>query len=756
MTSPIKIGEETVDGSWFYFRGVAELSNGGFATAEYSMVSTVSYLSVRYTSANGEDTNSVTLVSQPWVHDGSTVDYVIFMPVIAGLSDGGAIISATIRHQYFSEGLQNDDPDPSSSTDSNYSAILNEDGSVRNYFSVPDDFGIQNISVSDNGQFMLVGQSDFSDTINARIYDGSGVLIDGSISIDAPEDLRPIMPSAAAIDGGYVVAWTNASAVELSGVVSMQLLDRSGEKVGGPIEIASRGSSVSVKALEDERFIVTWSGSDGSDNGIHAQLYSATGETIGDEFIVNTETAEDQGEASVTELADGSYVVVWTDMSGTGGDPSAPGIKGQVFAATGEKRGDEFLVNTQTDGYQQLPHVIALTGERFVVQWNSQDGSIREQIFDASNLPNDFVAPTIEGLSDDTVAENTENRTIFGTVEATDAGSAAGELRFELLDDADGRFTIGAASGAVRVADSLLLDYEQLDSFTIEVRVTDAGGNFADRELTIHLDDVSPETVSGDDRGNLIRAGAGADSLSGAGGADTLEGGGGADTLDGGEDADRLVGGNGNDRYLVDDMGDVVVEASGGGNDEVQTTLSYTLSASFEALTLCGGQDIHGTGNGLANRITGNSGDNTLAGKGGADRLDGGRGADKLDGGLGADRLDGGLGADVLIGRGGADIFRFNTAIDGGDNVDAIKGFSAAKDTIELAKSVFPALSLGALDDDAFVVGARAADDEDRIIYKSSTGALLYDRDGAGGADAIRFATLGRGLDIDADDFRVI
>ncbi|MDR4305426.1 hypothetical protein IHQ68_02160 [Chelatococcus sambhunathii] len=54
------------------------------------------------------------------------------------------------------------------------------------------------------------------------------------------------------------------------------------------------------------------------------------------------------------------------------------------------------------------------------------------------------------------------------------------------------------------------------------------------------------------------------------------------------------------------------------------------------------------------------------------------------------------------------------------------------------------------------MVGAKAADDEDRIIYKSSTGALLYDRDGAGGADAVKFAMLGRGLDIDADDFRVI
>ncbi|HAX19216.1 MAG TPA: hypothetical protein DCY64_02895 [Hydrogenophaga sp.] len=120
----------------------------------------------------------------------------------------------------------------------------------------------------------------------------------------------------------------------------------------------------------------------------------------------------------------------------------------------------------------------------------------------------------------------------------------------------------------------------------------------------------------------------------------------GANVLDGKAGADTHAGGAGNDTYLVDDVGDVVEEAAGQGTDLVKASVSYTLSANVEKLTLEGGGNIDGSGNGLNNVLTGNAGNNVLFGGGGNDTLTGGAGDDDLVGGEGADSMTGGAGAD--------------------------------------------------------------------------------------------------------------
>ena len=203
--------------------------------------------------------------------------------------------------------------------------------------------------------------------------------------------------------------------------------------------------------------------------------------------------------------------------------------------------------------------------------------------------------------------------------------------------------------------------------------------------------------------------------------------------LDGAAGADTLIGCAGNDTYVVDNVGDYVLEDIGGGTDIVMASISYMLTANVENLTLTGATAINGYGNSLDNVLTGNAG---------ANYLDGGAGNDSLIGGAGNDTLTGGAGNDTLDGGAGADFFRFNSA-PGTGNIDRIMNFSVADDTIYLDLSVFTAFGkLGPIASGAFNTGSVATEADDRIIFNKATGDLFYDADGSGRGAAVQFATI--------------
>ena len=221
--------------------------------------------------------------------------------------------------------------------------------------------------------------------------------------------------------------------------------------------------------------------------------------------------------------------------------------------------------------------------------------------------------------------------------------------------------------------------------------------------------------------------------LTGNGIGNVLYGNAGVNALNGAAGADYMVGFGGDDVYLVDTAGDIVVEEANGGRDVVYASSSYTLAAGSSVEVLSTG----GLGETTAIDLTGNALGNVLFGN------------------AGANVLNGGAGADYLAGFGGADTFAFTTAL-GGGNVDYLTDFRAVDDTFALDDAVFGGLAPGALSAGAFVAGAAAADADDRIIYNSATGQLLFDADGNGAGAAVLFATVDAGTIITAADFMVI
>lgn len=316
----------------------------------------------------------------------------------------------------------------------------------------------------------------------------------------------------------------------------------------------------------------------------------------------------------------------------------------------------------------------------------------------------------------------------------------------------------GGAGHDTYVVDSLLDTTVELANQGRDHVLASLTWTLADHVDDLTLTSANADNGTGNDLGNAINGNNQVNTLTGLDGNDTLKGHGGADVLIGGLGNDRIFGGAGiddmqggvgNDVYNVDHASDVITELAGEGNERVESSVSYTISANIEDLTLLGAGAINGTGNDDANILTGNGNANTLSGggandiiygAGGGDALFGGDGDDVLKGQDGDDSLHGDAGRDQLFGGDGADGFYFEAM--GSATRDKIRDFDATDDTIFLDTSVFTQIALGTLAANAFVNGTSAGDADDRIIYDSVSGNLWYDEDGTGAAPQVIFAVV--------------
>ncbi|MYM70112.1 DUF4214 domain-containing protein [Pseudoduganella sp. FT55W] len=266
-----------------------------------------------------------------------------------------------------------------------------------------------------------------------------------------------------------------------------------------------------------------------------------------------------------------------------------------------------------------------------------------------TELPGEGTDTVLTSLAKYTLADNVEQLVYTGTVQFTGTGNAlansitggagndslSGGLGNDTLAGGYGKDTIdgGDGSDVVKLAgkfsdytvtrlnatDTVLTSRAGLDLNVVTVRNVESFA-FADGDKT--LDQVLYNVISTSN--------------------DKLYGGDGNDSLDGGAGADTMAGGLGNDIYVIDNVGDTIVEKAGEGIDLAQVGLAaanatYVLADNVENATVTSAAAVNLTGNSMDNTLTGNGAANTLTGGGGNDTLDGGAGADKLAGGSGDD-----------------------------------------------------------------------------------------------------------------------
>jgi Ca2+-binding RTX toxin-like protein len=283
-------------------------------------------------------------------------------------------------------------------------------------------------------------------------------------------------------------------------------------------------------------------------------------------------------------------------------------------------------------------------------------------------------------LSSSTVNENAANNTVVGLLTASGAPGGA-TLTYTLLNNASGRFSITGGNQLV-VNNGVLLDFEQANSHSATVQVSDGLGGTFTQAFAISVANVDPENIAGTSVADVIYGGVLNDTIDGMTGDDQIFGGGGNDLITGGVGNDILDGGAGIDTlsyanatsavtvelsqtgprntngagidtysnfenvigslfsgdYLVGTVGDNTIDG-GGGVDSISyanatSGVTVSLAISGPQNTVGAGVDtllgsfgtIYGTS--YVDTLTGNALDNLIFGSGGADTLKGGQGND--------------------------------------------------------------------------------------------------------------------------------
>jgi Ca2+-binding RTX toxin-like protein len=579
-----------------------------------------------------------------------------------------------------------------------------------------------------DGRF-VVTYSDFSgsggDTsdfaIRARIFNADGTQSVPEFLVNTTTLNSQYESCVTALaDGRFIVTYTDESASggdTDSAAIRARIFNADGTQSVPEFLVNTTTSFIqlesSVAALADGRIVVTYTdfsatGGDTSGGAIRARIFNADGTQSVPEFLVNTTTLSTQRDSQVTALADGRFVVTYTDFSSTGDDTSSLAIRARIFNADGTQSIPEFLVNTTTFSNQVDSSVAAMADGRFVVTYSDENssgdsfGGVRSQIFDPTRFDGTAGADTVTGGNfddrylgyggedvmsgrggddylnggegSDTLSGDDGNDRLEGGNSADFLyGGTGDDLVFggagidQLFGDA-GNDSLYGGVGADTInggADFDLARYDQAAT-GVYARLDGVAGSYGeaagDTFTAIEglVGSYFADILVGSANTDFLFGSIGADTLYGLGGADTLDGGAGNDNLYGGTGADALIGGADFDLARYDDATSGVYARLDGVAGSYGDAAGDTFN-SIEGLVGSGFADIL-VGSANADTLTGSGGIDTLYGLGGSDTMFGGADGDTLDGGAGNDSLYGGAGADTLNGGADFDLARYDDA----------------------------------------------------------------------------------------------
>ncbi|HRO15899.1 MAG TPA: calcium-binding protein [Paracoccus sp. (in: a-proteobacteria)] len=521
-------------------------------------------------------------------------------------------------------------------------------------------FDLQAVTSSATSTMIAYRISEAGDTrVVARIFDATAGTLGPVVSLMNPPDNIGPMDAAVLPNGNYVIAaGTNAA----DDGIAIRIISPTGVNVlaytvlAGTTTDGATVDDVSVTALANGNFVIAATETDANDTDVRIRVVSPAGTVLASPFVSGSGDIDNNtNEPSVTALSDGTFVVVYDDDKSdvlVAEHFSAAGVSLDTFQFNGP--GTELDVTALADGRFAVSYYSNAAGGPVMeildtrnginavpvyTPVSRQVGTVGDDVFTANAFANEvnahagndtihesgIIKTYLAGAGDDWVFVNS-----VINADVHDGGSGIDLIEWGTAGFLGGAFDLAAGTASSGGATEVMINFENLSA-------TD--GN---------------DTIWGTAGVNRLWGGAGDDQMRGRGG------------------ADRMNGQAGNDSYYVDDVNDVVIEAAGGGDDRVYTSVSYRLSANVEQIFLVGVTAFQANGNALNNVVTGSQVANKLVGGVGNDTIWGWNGNDELHGEWGSDVLRGGNGADLLIGGMAADRFVFDDGDSDGGAFDRL------------------------------------------------------------------------------------
>jgi hypothetical protein len=345
--------------------------------------------------------------------------------------------------------------------------IYNADGSLRggeftvplntNTFSYSESRDPAVAALADGGfvvSYSAINSSSDTDPVFAR-YSANGVLQGTAITVDQSFDLAGDT-AVTRVGSGFAVAWHDGD--QNQGDIRLTLYNSTGgvlaqvPQVNNTILSGDQFDPV-VTQLTGGRIVVAWAN---GTTDVRARVFDSNGAPITNEFFVGSlgDFGSFDGKISVTALNNNGFVVVWeqpgpTFLDTTGAFPDNQGssVRGQIFSSSGAPFGSQFVINTQTIGYQFLPDVTPLVNGGFLAIWTDapfSSGDQKGQAFDmfGNRDGSEFtVNPITSGdQSFSAVATLSDGRVVavFEHDSVLFADTSSGAIGLQILDPRDG------------------------------------------------------------------------------------------------------------------------------------------------------------------------------------------------------------------------------------------------------------------------------------------------------------------------------